>query len=71
MPPEPRTTPTTALQSLLSEIHGKKDTLANMSEEACNLDTDELEAAVRHCVETDAVLCVAEAIVLASLKGAT
>lgn len=70
MPP-PEFTPTIALQSLLMEINDKKTGLAATSEKACKLETDELEDVVRHCVQTDALLTVAEAIVLASLNAGT
>lgn len=70
MPP-PQTTPKTALISLLSGIKFKRDALANTADDACDMDAAELEDLVRHCVKTDAVLCVAEAIVLASLNAGT
>lgn len=72
MPPKPETTPTIALQSLLSEIHSKKHVLANMSKEARRtMDDEDRDAVIQLRIETDALLTVAEAIVLASLKGAT
>ena len=71
MPPEPETTPTIALQSLLEAIHTKQDALADTSERAAKLDVDELKEVVRHCIQTDALLIVAEAIVLASLNAGT
>lgn len=64
----PQTTPTIALQSLLSSVQAKSDALAKTSEDACEMADDNLEGIVRHCIETDAVLCVAEAIILASLN---
>ena len=67
MPPPPETH---ALRTLLTEIQTKKNALAATSEEACNLDADELEDVVRHCVEIDAVLTVAQATILASLNAA-
>lgn len=69
MPPEPMTTPKIALQSLLNEIVDKMHALATTSREAFTLDSDEAERVVRHCVQTDALLTVAEAIVLASLNA--
>lgn len=62
--------PEIALRSLLNEINLKRDALAAQSEKACKLMAgDELQDIVSHCVGTDAVLCVAEAIALASLNA--
>lgn len=69
MPPGPTTTPKIALQSLLGEITTKKKALAEHSDLACKHDHDDLEEVVRHCVATDALLIVAQAIVLTSLNA--
>ncbi len=69
MPP-PTTTPAIALESLLSEIKTKKAALASTSEEACKMDADDLEEVVRDYMANDAILTVAQAVVLASLNAA-
>ncbi len=65
-PPEPMTTPTIALQALLTSINAKRDALAATSATAAGL--DDCEDLVQSCIHIDATLCVAEAIVLASLN---
>ena len=67
MPPEPMTTSTIALQSLLSSIQAKRDALAATSAQATGL--DDCEDLVQSCIHIDASLCIAEAIVLASLNA--
>lgn len=67
MPPEPMTTPTIALQSLLMSINGKRDALAATSAAATG--QDDCEDLMQSCIHIDATLCIAEAIVLASLNA--
>ena len=71
MPSQPKTAHRTALESLLSEITRKKTAMSDLSDQADGLTFDELETVVRHCVETDAVLTVAQAIILTHLDLTT